>query len=236
MRRLIIGYGNPLRGDDAAGYLAAQRLQETNTDIETEIVAVQQLTPELVDPISRAGEVVFIDAAVGEVPGEIQRRDIAPSSATQPFSHYATPEGLLAAARALYGTCPAATLITVTIETTEFGETLSPRVRTALESLARQKELWVDSSLPTGKQLRISSRRRLSSRNKLLPLQHQCPERRNRQLQPGQSPRRRLHRPVDYSPDINRRCGQIGDVVNTTHSTPLACRRPVFYTEPNGSV
>ena|SRR5947209_6486331 len=135
MRRLIIGYGNPLRGDDAVGYIAAQRLQETNTDIETEILAVHQLTPELVDPISRAGEVVFMDAAVGEVPGQIQRRAIAPSSAAQPFSHYATPEGLLAAARTLYGTCPAATLITVTVESTELGETLSAPVRTALESL-----------------------------------------------------------------------------------------------------
>jgi hydrogenase maturation protease len=135
MRRLIIGYGNPLRGDDAVGYLAAQRMQETNADIETEILAVHQLTPELVDPISRAAEVLFMDAAVGEIPGQIQRRAIGPSSATQPFSHYATPEGLLAAAQTLYGAAPRATLITVTVENTKLGETLSAPVRSALESL-----------------------------------------------------------------------------------------------------
>lgn len=135
MRRLIIGYGSPLRGDDAVGYLAAERLQETNTDRETEIVAVHQLTPELADPISRAAEVVFIDASVGGVPGQIGRRAIAPSTGRQPLTHYATPEGLLAAAQAVYGAAPPATLITVTVGSTELSESLSAPVRTALESL-----------------------------------------------------------------------------------------------------
>jgi len=45
----IIGCGNSLRGDDAFGRLAARRLQDLIHDSEIEILAVHQLTPELME-------------------------------------------------------------------------------------------------------------------------------------------------------------------------------------------
>jgi hydrogenase maturation protease len=125
---LIIGYGNPLRGDDAFGYRAAERIPGA--------IAVHQLTPELMDPISRAGRVIFLDAAAdGGEPGEIRRRPLIPAAAATDFTHHATPESLLAGALALYGRAPEALLITVNAATFDLSDTLSPEVQKALDSI-----------------------------------------------------------------------------------------------------
>src|SRR5208283_4534442 len=105
-RVLIIGYGNPLRGDDGFGWRAATRLLGLVADPEVEVMAVQQLTPELMEPISRAGRVVFIDAAAGGEPGVLREREVAADPETQRFTHHSTPGGLLAGAAALFGRAP----------------------------------------------------------------------------------------------------------------------------------
>jgi hydrogenase maturation protease len=123
---LIIGYGSPLRGDDAVGFEAAERLGG---------MALHQLTPDLMEPISRAGLVVFIDAKAEGIPGTIEERTVEPATSGGPFTHHASPEALLAGARALYGTCSPAKLITIVGADFEIGHPLSPPVRSALESL-----------------------------------------------------------------------------------------------------
>jgi hydrogenase maturation protease len=126
---LIIGYGNPLRGDDAFGCRAAERIPGA--------IAVHQLTPELMDPISRADRVIFLDASAEGVPGEIRRRPVQPSADSRAFTHQATPESLLAGAQALYGRAPEALLITVTGASFDLSDTLSPEVEKALEEVLR---------------------------------------------------------------------------------------------------
>ena len=134
---LIIGYGNPLRGDDGFGWHAAVRLQEIIHDAGIEILAVHQLTPELMDPVSRARRVIFIDAAVGEDAGKLTVSALETSGGPAPaFTHFATPAALLEGARSLYGAKPEALLITVVGLDFEIGEELSGPVRLALESLA----------------------------------------------------------------------------------------------------
>ena len=124
---LIIGYGNPLRGDDAVGYEAAVRLGG---------LAVQQLTPELTDAISQAAQVIFIDAGSTGEPGTIERRTLAPAAGERAaFTHYATPEALLAGAHHLFGRCPPAVLITIAGSDFGLGQPLSEPVRQALEHL-----------------------------------------------------------------------------------------------------
>jgi hydrogenase maturation protease len=134
-RLLIIGYGNPLRGDDGLGWHAAERLRDRITDPEVEVRAVHQLTPELSDPLSRAGRAVFIDAAAEGEPGAIERRSIEPAAGETAFTHQATPEALLAAARALFGRAPEAVLFSVPVESTELGAGLTPKVADALETI-----------------------------------------------------------------------------------------------------
>ena len=81
MTLLIIGYGNPLRGDDAFGYRAAEELQASFIDHrEAVILPVHQLTPELAADIARAARVVFIDAAAEGEPGKLASRSVVPAS------------------------------------------------------------------------------------------------------------------------------------------------------------
>ncbi len=134
-RLLILGYGNPLRGDDGLGWHAAERLRGLLTDPEIEIQAVHQLTPEIAERLSRAGRVIFIDAAAEGEPGTIQRRRIVPESASVAFTHQATPSALLAAAFAWYGRAPEAELFSIPVESTEPGSDLTPDVQRALDYL-----------------------------------------------------------------------------------------------------
>jgi len=131
-RLLIIGYGNPLRGDDGFGWHAASRLLDRIADPEIEVMAVQQLTPELMEPISRAAGVVFIDAGVSGERGMLQERKLTAAADGGGFTHHSTPAGLLAGARELFGGAPEATLYSVRGEDFGFVEHLTPPVERAL--------------------------------------------------------------------------------------------------------
>jgi hydrogenase maturation protease len=132
---LIIGYGNTLRGDDGAGIAAAELLLERIHSPEIEILPQHQLTPELMEPISRAAHVIFIDAAASGTAGKIHRIPLRPAPACAGFTHHATPESLLAGAQSLYGHTPEATLYTIPGHSFETGQDLSPAVRRAVNEL-----------------------------------------------------------------------------------------------------
>ncbi len=134
-RILIIGYGNPLRGDDAFGPRAADRLREILDDPRIEILALHQLTPELVEPVSQADRVIFLDAALGPEPGSVTATRLEATEARSGFTHFASPGALLAGARALYGRAPEGILITVTAANFDLGEGLSAPVQSALDAL-----------------------------------------------------------------------------------------------------
>jgi hydrogenase maturation protease len=139
-RILIIGYGNSLRGDDGFGPALAQRLQDEFQDhADIEIIAGHQLTLEFAEPISRAQRVVFIDAAIGETPGEIafQKIEPAPDALTQRlsprFTHHLSPPTLLAYTQLLYKAHPSeAFLLSVTGKNFGYSEALSEPVENAM--------------------------------------------------------------------------------------------------------
>ena len=137
---LIIGYGNTLRGDDGAGILAAELLMERIQDPEIEILPRHQLTPELMEPISRAAHVIFIDASVSGRAGKVHRIPLRPAPACARFTHHATPESLLAGAQSLYGHTPEATLYTIPGRNFEPGQDLTPSVRQAVNDLVATLE------------------------------------------------------------------------------------------------
>jgi len=135
-RVLIIGYGNPLRGDDGFGWHAAQRLRELLHDPGIEILTVQQLTPELMEPISRAAKVIFLDAAATGEPGHLSVTPVDSTAAgSASFTHFATPGALLAGARALYGSAPEGLMISVAGADFNLGAELSEPVLRATEEL-----------------------------------------------------------------------------------------------------
>jgi len=135
---LIVGYGNPLRGDDAAGFLAAEQLGGVITDPGVTVLAVQQITPELAEPVSRAARVIFIDAAVGPEPGQIRERIVRPAveRGAPAFTHHASLEAILAAALALYGHAPEAWLISVGGSDFSYSTEPSPALVQMVDSLA----------------------------------------------------------------------------------------------------
>ncbi len=132
---LILAYGNPLRGDDGIGPEAGERLRSMVHHPDVEIRTLHQLTPELMEPISRAARVIFIDACEGAVPGEIGERALEPSTAAMRFTHHATPEGLLASARALYGRAAEATMLTLAGAEFSLSSGLSPAVARSLDGV-----------------------------------------------------------------------------------------------------
>ena len=140
---LVIGYGNPLCGDDGIGPYAVEKLAQGEQDArlrgEVEWLSLRQLTPELAEPISRARAVIFIDAACGKTPGgitcyKLARTVDAPETAGA-FTHHVNAEVLLANAKSLYGRRPVAYLYTVTGQNFGLGDSFSPAVESALPRL-----------------------------------------------------------------------------------------------------
>jgi hydrogenase maturation protease len=126
---LVIGYGNELRGDDAAGPLTVREIAALNRP-NLRALAVHQLMPELAEPISRASAVVFVDArlpleanpAASEEMGVVE---LEPQVSGDYSAHYSDPAFLLGLAARLYGHCPRAWLATIPAEQFELGVPLS---------------------------------------------------------------------------------------------------------------
>lgn len=134
-KALVIGYGNPLRGDDGLGWHAVRLLEGVALAREAEVLARHQLMPELAQPASEAAAVIFVDAAGEGVPGRLQWRRVAPQAGPASFTHHLSPEALLGMAKELYGRCPQAFVVSVVGGDFECGEDLSPSVRAALPAL-----------------------------------------------------------------------------------------------------
>lgn len=60
--RIIVGYGNDLRGEDAFGVDVVNLLQKQKLK-NTKLISAYQLTPEICLELLDADEIVFIDAA-----------------------------------------------------------------------------------------------------------------------------------------------------------------------------
>lgn len=134
---LVIGYGNPLRGDDGIGPAVAAEVAALNLP-GVRVMVVHQLTPELAADLAEVRLAVFVDAAAGGEPVAAVR--LEPSSDGDVMTHAADPRGLLALAQAVFGRSPEAWLVTAAGADFGFGDALSPAGR-ANAQLARE---WVE--------------------------------------------------------------------------------------------
>jgi hydrogenase maturation protease len=136
LQALIIGYGSPIRGDDAIGPLAADRLAELGLP-GVEVQARHILTAELVEDLVRTERAIFMDAAADAEPGEVCCREIGPDSGSlSTMAHFHDPRELLAWCQTLYGRAPRAWLITA--GGADFGYasySLTPIAETALQTM-----------------------------------------------------------------------------------------------------
>ncbi len=146
---VVIGYGNPLRGDDAVGYLVASELARQYSSDQVDVIACHQLNPELSEAISTAAMVLFIDAALGGAPGETFCRRVRASGAGA-FTHQLDASGLLACAQALWGCSPEAVVMGIHGEAFSIGQQLSPAVRAALPKVIRLASELIEAQLGRG--------------------------------------------------------------------------------------
>ncbi|MGD0127169.1 MAG: hydrogenase maturation protease [Terriglobia bacterium] len=136
---LIIGYGNPLRSDDGFGWHASRLIARELTGHNARVITCHQLTPELAEPLSQCGHAVFIDADAEGEPGEIHWREVQPQApASSALTHTCSPAGLLASAARLYGRCPQAIAVTVSAQSFDFGDSLTPVVSAALAKVVER--------------------------------------------------------------------------------------------------
>ncbi len=129
-RWLVIGYGNPWRGDDGAGPELAGRVATWNLPGVTAL-GPRQLVPELAAPLAECEGVVFVDARAGGEAVEFTPLAAAPEGAG--WDHRSSPAALLTLTRTVYGTAPEAWLLTVPAADFGPGRGLSRRTRQALE-------------------------------------------------------------------------------------------------------
>jgi hydrogenase maturation protease len=134
---LILGYGNPLRGDDGFGCQTALMLRTAIHRPDVEIRELHQLTPELAEPVSQATRVIFLDAGRDGAPGTLRRERVEPAVSGS-FTHHLTPSALLACARELYGRAPEGTLITAAGAAFDYTTSLSPSAEAAVGEAVQQ--------------------------------------------------------------------------------------------------
>jgi hydrogenase maturation protease len=134
---VVIGYGNDLRGDDAVGPLAATAVAEWGAP-GVYALDVHQLTPELAEVLAAAELAIFVDACASPEREEVETRLIAPATLDTALGHTGDPRELLALAKALYGHCPAAWLITVPAQSFALGAALSPTAERGLAAALQE--------------------------------------------------------------------------------------------------
>ena len=134
MKVLVIGYGNPARGDDGLGPALVRALEQQRPP-GVELERDFQLTVETAAALPGCDVVVFADAAVG-CPGQVDFRPVAaeatPGAAFS--SHHLEPADVAALARILYGwTGRAFVLAMGGVDFEDFKDGLSPEAGRVLE-------------------------------------------------------------------------------------------------------
>jgi len=130
---LVIGFGNPLRGDDGAGASVARAAQLTRPDVA--VLTPHQLLPELAPDIAAADVVVFIDAATDVPAGEVRCQAVAPAAALR-LDHILSPAALVGLGLVAFGHAPQAWLVEIGAASFEPGGTLTPLVASAVPRAA----------------------------------------------------------------------------------------------------
>ncbi len=146
MSALVIGYGNPLRQDDGAGWAVVDALEQYCPNLRVKSLKAHQLTPELIIEFQGMSLVVFVDACVSIMSGMVVTWELTPIAvADRGFTHHCKPEHMLHQARELYGARPRGVMVTIGAERLEFGDDLSPTVQQAVSRAARSIKSLIET-------------------------------------------------------------------------------------------
>ena len=149
-RTLVIGYGSPIRGDDAIGPLAAEALAAGPLPEGVRVEARHILTAELAEDLAACDRVVFLDATAAGEPGAVHVRELAADAGlASSMAHFHDPRELLAWCATLYGRAPRAWLVTAAGESFDYASyCLSPCASAALQSMLSHTRRLIESAPP----------------------------------------------------------------------------------------
>jgi hydrogenase maturation protease len=102
--RVIVGYGNELRGEDAFGVDVIKKLQKFHLK-NTKLISAFQLTPEIVLELLEADEIIFIDACNNEKNHYALACSLSEQSRFN-LSHHISPKTIIAMLESLYDKHP----------------------------------------------------------------------------------------------------------------------------------
>ena len=128
----MIGYGNPGRGDDAAGPTLAEKVEEWDLP-HVSVVSDYQLNIEHAADVAESGLALFIDAAV-DAPEPWELRILEPVNRNDFTTHAMLPETVLETCVSVYGARPPAFVLAVRGENFELGAQPSDAYLRRIES------------------------------------------------------------------------------------------------------
>jgi len=129
---LIIGIGNPSRGDDALGPLLIERLEALQLP-DVELLTDFQLQVEYVLDLRGRREVVFVDASL-DAPAPFTFAPVVALEDASYSSHELSPGAVLHVYHKLFGEPPPAFVLALRGEAFELGEGLSEAASAHLEA------------------------------------------------------------------------------------------------------
>ncbi len=135
---LLIGIGNPLRGDDGVGWHLVEGLG----------LQRHQLTPELAEAVAAAERLLIVDAWLAPPRSRCLLRPLKAADGWERDTHRVQPARLLAMAEQLFGGCVPAHELLVPAFDFSWGDHFSPQLRRQLPQARRLLRGWLQGTPP----------------------------------------------------------------------------------------
>ena len=155
-RTVVLGIGNPDRGDDAAGRVVARLLRDSLPD-DAEIVELDGEATALLAHLEDTTAAFVVDACISGAPtGTVRRFDVGvgplPQAEFGVSTHCFGLREAVELARALGRLPPACIVYAIEGKTFEMGQALSPAVAAAANAVADRlrAELWATNNQRKG--------------------------------------------------------------------------------------
>lgn len=145
MKVLVLGYGNPYRGDDGLGPLLAERVAQWLVSLgeAAKLWVGQQLLPELAEELVNHDVAIFCDASAVPLEDGFLLEELDISSDPEGLTlHSVSPQWLLGLAQSLAGRMPKACLLSVEGESFDFREGLTPRCEERAKAALQRFQIW----------------------------------------------------------------------------------------------
>lgn len=133
---LLIGIGNPLRGDDGVGWHLVEGLG----------LQRHQLTPELAEAVAAADRLLIVDAWLAPPRSRCLLRPLVAADGWERDTHRVAPARLLALAEQLFNRCVPAHELLVPAFDFSWGDHFSPQLRRQLPQARRLLQGWLQGA------------------------------------------------------------------------------------------